>query len=189
MINNYVPLDAVPQLCSLPVIHIAPYLNSDDGHGRISTSAAIHAACRELGFFYLDLTGFATPEETDELARLAREFFALPSEEKNKIHLGLQDNARGAWRLNMWILWCCVSDSVYNVIRLARVGYQRLKENVTSGKADNHEGIDFYKPVPNPDKTKPLWGENQWPDIPGFREKYEKWIEKMKKLGLIVMEA
>jgi len=162
MADNYLPLDSAPQLCSLPVIHIAPYLTDGNGHGRLSTSAALHAACREFGFFYLDLTGFATPEETEELARLAREFFALPSEEKNKIHLGLQDNARG---------------------------YQKLKENVTNGKADNHEGIDFYKPVPNPDKTKTLWGENQWPSVPGFKEKYEKWIEKMKELGLIVMEA
>ena len=70
-----------------------------------------------------------------------------------------------------------------------RAGYQRLKENVTNGKADNHEGIDFYRPVENPDKTKPLWGENQWPSVPGFREKYEVWVQKMKKLGLIVMEA
>jgi isopenicillin N synthase-like dioxygenase len=44
--------------------------------------------------------------------------------------------------------------------------------------------------VDNPDKSKPLWGENQWPDqIPGFREKYEAWIDKMKQLGMIVMEA
>ena len=69
------------------------------------------------------------------------------------------------------------------------VGYARLKENVTNGKADNHEGIDFYRPVENPDKTKPLWGENQWPAVSGFKEKYEAWVEKMKKLGLIVMEA
>ena len=68
-------------------------------------------------------------------------------------------------------------------------GYARLKENVTNGKADNHEGIDFYCPVSNPDKTKPLWGENQWPSIPGFKEKYYIWIEKMKILGMIVMEA
>jgi isopenicillin N synthase-like dioxygenase len=60
---------------------------------------------------------------------------------------------------------------------------------VTNGKADNHEGIDFYKPVEKPDRSKPVWGENQWPDIPGFKHKYEQWIEKMKKLGLIVMEA
>ena len=73
--------------------------------------------------------------------------------------------------------------------RLVFIGYQRLKENVTNGKADNHEGLDFYRPVSDPDKTKPLWGENQWPSVPGFREKYEEWIEKMKELGLIVMEA
>jgi isopenicillin N synthase-like dioxygenase len=61
---------------------------------------------------------------------------------------------------------------------------------VTNGKADNHEGLDFYKPVANPDKTKPVWGRNQWPEsVSGFREKYEVWVEKMKALGLIVMEA
>lgn len=60
---------------------------------------------------------------------------------------------------------------------------------MTNGKADNHEGIDFYKPVSNPDKSKVLWGENQWPGVPGFRDKYEEWVEKMKKLGMVVMEA
>lgn len=53
-------------------------------------------------------------------------------------------------------------------------------------------GLDFYAPVEQPDKTKPLHGENQWPPdeaVPGFRDKYERWIEKMKKLGIIVMEA
>lgn len=64
-----------------------------------------------------------------------------------------------------------------------------MKENVTNGKADNHEGLDFYRPVEQPDRTKPVWGENQWPEIKTFREKYETWVEKMKNLGLIVMEA
>jgi isopenicillin N synthase-like dioxygenase len=65
-----------------------------------------------------------------------------------------------------------------------------LNENVTNGKADAHEGIDFYRPVPNPDKSKPLQGENQWPaDISSFQEKYENWIDKMQELGLIMMEA
>jgi isopenicillin N synthase-like dioxygenase len=69
------------------------------------------------------------------------------------------------------------------------IGYARLNENVTNGKADAHEGLDFYKPVDNPDKTKPVWGENQWPSVAGFRDKYEVWVEKMKALGLILMEA
>ena len=78
---------------------------------------------------------------------------------------------------------------VTSCVNTIAVGYQRLKENVTNGKADNHEAIDFFRPVENPDKTKTVWGENQWPTIPGFKEKYDIWIEKMKKLGLIVMEA
>jgi isopenicillin N synthase-like dioxygenase len=70
------------------------------------------------------------------------------------------------------------------------IGYQRLRQNVTSGLADNHEAIDFYRPVENPDKGKLLWGENQWPaSVPEFREKYEAWVNKMKTLGLIVMHA
>jgi isopenicillin N synthase-like dioxygenase len=61
---------------------------------------------------------------------------------------------------------------------------------MTMGKADNHEAIDFYRPVETPDKDKLLWGENQWPPtIPEFREKYEAWINKMKTLGLFVMHA
>lgn len=60
---------------------------------------------------------------------------------------------------------------------------------MTAGKADNHEGLDFYRPVETPDKTRPLWGSNQWPSVVDFRTKYEQWIQKMKDLGLIVMEA
>jgi isopenicillin N synthase-like dioxygenase len=147
---------------TLPIIDISPYLNDHDLHGRVSVSAALHSACLEYGFFYVDITKYADPSEPEELTRLARQFFALPQHEKDKIALKNQDHARG---------------------------YARLKENVTNGKADNHEGIDFYRPVENPDKTKPLWGENQWPSIPEFQEKYTKWVEKMKALGLIVMKA
>ncbi|KAJ6559202.1 hypothetical protein DFH09DRAFT_1162212 [Mycena vulgaris] len=149
---------------SLPIIDIGPYLSHDpvDTAARKATSEALHAACLEFGFFYLSISEFVDPAVPEELATLAREFFALPQEEKDKISLSKQDNARG---------------------------YARLKENVTNGKADNHEGLDFYRPVEKPDKTKPLWGENQFPDVPGFKEKYNAWVEKMKALGLIVMEA
>ncbi|KAJ3513036.1 hypothetical protein NLJ89_g3174 [Agrocybe chaxingu] len=165
------PLQILPLLSimpaaldQLPIIDTAPLLSSDpqDEDKRAATSAALHSACVEYGFFYLKIDTFVDPSEPAELALLGRQFFALPQEEKDKLALKNQDNARG---------------------------YQKLKQNVTNGKADNHEGLDFYKPVKNPDKTKPVWGENQWPTVPGFREKYEQWIEKMKKLGLIVMEA
>ncbi|KAI9443220.1 Clavaminate synthase-like protein [Lactarius indigo] len=147
---------------TLPIVNIAPWIEGHDHKGRLSTAAAIHAACLEFGFFYLDVSSYVDSKEPEELSRLARNFFSLPTEEKENISISKQDHARG---------------------------YQRLKENVTMGKADNHEGIDFYRPVENPDKTKLLWGENQWPAIPGFRERYEAWVDKMKALGLMVMHA
>lgn len=156
------PAANAPKLSALPKINLAPFFKKGDDKGRLSTAAALHAACLEYGFFYLDISSFIDPSEPEELTQLARTFFAQPEEVKDKIALRNEDHARG---------------------------YARLKENVTNGKADNHEGIDYYKPVSNPDKTKPLWGTNQWPDVPGFKEKYEKWTTKMQELGLVVMEA
>ena len=174
---------AVKAASTLPIIDIAPWIEGHDQKGRLSTAAAIHAACLEFGFFYLDVSALVSQSETEELSRLAREFFALPQEEKDKISLDNQDCARGAVPPPSHLL----SFRQTNVPPL--IGYQRLKENVTSGLADNHEAIDFYRPVENPEKGKLLWGENQWPSVPEFREKYEAWINKMKTLGLIVMHA
>ncbi|KIK03355.1 hypothetical protein K443DRAFT_676838 [Laccaria amethystina LaAM-08-1] len=149
---------------SLPIIDISSFLDNETQNAdkRASVAAALHSACIEYGFFYLNIKAFVDLSEPEELTRLAREFFALPQTEKDKLSLMNEDGARG---------------------------YARLKENVTNGKADNHEGLDLYKPVDNPDKTKPISGENQWPTIPTFKEKYESWVEKMKTLGLILMEA
>ena len=81
----------------LPVIDIAPWVNGHEhkDSGRLSTAAAIHDACLEYGFFYLDITSFVDPEEPEELSRLAHDFFGLPQEEKDEISLNKQDRARG----------------------------------------------------------------------------------------------
>ncbi|TFK27981.1 Clavaminate synthase-like protein [Coprinopsis marcescibilis] len=152
------------KISQLPIIDVGPFFSDDpnDASKRLAASQALHRACIEYGFFYLNIEAYVDPKEPEELATLARQFFSLPQEEKDKLSLKNQDYARG---------------------------YARLKENVTNGKADNHEGLDFYKPVDNPDKTKPVWGENQWPTIPGFKNKYEIWVEKMKNLGMVIMRA
>ncbi len=172
---------SVKAASTLPTINIAPWIEGHDPKGRLSTAAAIHAACLDYGFFYLDISSYIDPSEPEELARLAHEFFSLPQEEKDKISISKQDNARGAF-LNL-------PNAIPLPTTVHPIGYQRLRENVTMGKADDHEGIDFYRPVENLDKTKLLCGENQWPSIPRFREKYEAWISKMKALGLMVMHA
>ncbi|EJU03244.1 Clavaminate synthase-like protein, partial [Dacryopinax primogenitus] len=159
---------------SLPIIPLLPLLPLSEPIERLATAKRLHDACITYGFFYLDLTGFATNEETEELRSLVQQFFDLPLDEKEKIWLGNGDWARG---------------------------YQKLNENVTRGKPDAHEALDFYAPspfYPSPPATpgapeqagvRPLSGENQWPPDPRFRERFERWVGRMKELGLIVMEA
>lgn len=52
-----------------------------------------------------------------------------------------------------------------------------------------HEAINIWAPVDKPDKSKPLWGRNQWPEVPAFKVTYSAWFQKMSELGLMVMEA
>jgi isopenicillin N synthase-like dioxygenase len=87
---------AVKAASTLPIIDIAPWIEGHDHKGRLSTAAAIHAACLEYGFFYLDITSYLDPSEPQELSRLAHQFFDLPQEEKEIISLNNQDYARGA---------------------------------------------------------------------------------------------
>jgi isopenicillin N synthase-like dioxygenase len=87
---------AVKAASTLPIIDIAPWIEGHDHRGRLSTAAAIHAACLEFGFFYLDISSYLDPSEPEELSRLARRFFGLPREEKDRIAMSNQDHARGA---------------------------------------------------------------------------------------------
>jgi isopenicillin N synthase-like dioxygenase len=80
---------------SLPIIDISPYLTDGNVEARKRTASALHAACVEYGFFYLDLSKYIDATQPEELTSLARAFFALAQEEKDKITLANQDGARG----------------------------------------------------------------------------------------------
>ena len=85
-------------------------------------------------------------------------------------------------------------------IDVERTGYQKLHQNITQGKADHHEGLDFYAPSPYPPthtssdasgngngqgKLRPLEGPNLWPEKPErMRGVLEGWVEKMKGPGI-----
>lgn len=88
-------------MTTLPVISIAPYVKTEafSDQDRQKTSEALHRACRDFGFFYLDISCFATDEEMVTLQNLAREFFALPQERKDAISIRYQDNSRGECRV------------------------------------------------------------------------------------------
>jgi isopenicillin N synthase-like dioxygenase len=80
---------------TLPIIDIAPFLNTNNADARAAVSAALHSACLKFGFFYLDLSSYINESEPEKLVNLGREFFALPQEQKETISLRHQDYARG----------------------------------------------------------------------------------------------
>ena len=83
----------------LPIIDVAPLLNSDPKNTelRVATAKALHSACIEYGFFYLNIEAYVNSSEPEELSLLGRQFFSLPQAEKDQLSLKNQDYARGTY--------------------------------------------------------------------------------------------
>jgi len=121
--NNH-PMASVKQ--TLPVVDISPFRNPSSSPEALKSCAeAIAHACSTHGFFYL--THHSIPETlTDQVLSLARSFFTQrTATEKQAIKRrdagkGFGDGARG---------------------------YQVVGDNVTQGKRDWHEAIDWYRPI------------------------------------------
>lgn len=165
----------------LPIIDISSFLDPNAAaEARQETAQALNAACVNYGFFYLTGHGVSTTK-LDEIISLARQFFSLPLDEKNKIKrfdAGGPEGGDGAR------------------------GYQGLGENVTGGLQDMQEAIDFYADWPRSqseegDKgmngsgaVKTLQGENLWPQQPReLKNVYEEYIEQLKEVGRAVVHA
>lgn len=72
------------------------------------------------------------------------------------------------------------------------LGYSRLGNEITAGKADHREQIDLATELPAPKQCEPLYrqieGPNLWPDeeyAPDFRPVVSKYIEKMTILATV----
>jgi isopenicillin N synthase-like dioxygenase len=158
---------------SLPAIDISPFLHSTpfNSQAREACARDIFNACMSTGFFYL--TNHGIPKSlTEGVLALGRDFFLNSSmEEKNAVarkQLGVGD-----------------SDGTR--------GWQPVRDNVTGGKRDWQEAVDFYREDENAEKGPPyemLKGKNVWPRKPlELEETYKKYVERMLKLGEIVMIA
>lgn len=155
----------------LPIIDISPYVLTDESQeGRQHTAEALDKACTDVGFFYL--TGHGIPSSTtDRVIDLAREFFLnSPEEEKTSIQradagIDSGDSARG---------------------------YQKIGENVTKGRRDWHEAIDFYAESQSGDAPpfEVLHGRNLWPRNPSeLQGAFEAYLEQLKQVGAAVVRA
>jgi isopenicillin N synthase-like dioxygenase len=123
----------------------------------------LRAALHEIGF--LQLTGYgAAPGQVGALTAAAARFFALPLEERLRLDNRLSPHFRG---------------------------YTRLGHEITAGRPDAREQIDFapeQAPVPRELWDAPyrlLEGPNQWPDdtVPELRPLVEQWTGLLSAVG------
>jgi isopenicillin N synthase-like dioxygenase len=127
-------------MTGLPVINVSPLRDPAADHTAVA--AAIGAACRDSGFFYV--SGHGVPSVLlNELDALSREFFALPDQVKEQIAM-----TRGgrAWR-----------------------GWFPVGGELTSGRPDLKEGLYFGTELPA-GHPLPLHGPNLFPSaVPSLR--------------------
>lgn len=138
----------------IPVIDIAPLL---DGSDKLSVAREIRWALSNAGFMYVKNHG-VSKDFVDSVFDVTRRFFALPMDEKMKLHVSRSD--------------------------VALRGYiEPFGENTDPGKTrDLKECFDL-----GPERATlegPFFGPNQWPQgFPEFRELVYGYHEKMVKLS------
>ena len=143
----------------LPVIDVAPLVTGVGDAGAVA--AAIDAACREHGFFYV--SGHGVSDDLQQRLEVAtRAFFALPDGEKAAIAM---HRGGRAWR-----------------------GWFPLEGELTSGRPDRKEGLYLGAEL-GPEHPKvaagtPLHGANLFPDgVPELRTAVLEYLDAMTALG------
>lgn len=150
----------------LPILDL-PILDLSDAASperREHFRAELARATSEWGFFYL--TGHGIPTDLQqELITLAREFFALPLEQKREIETVNSPHYRG---------------------------YTQVGRELTQGKSDVREQIDISveeEPVAfDPDQPWSIMrGPNQWPaQVPGLRTVAESWLGHGERIARVL---
>jgi isopenicillin N synthase-like dioxygenase len=126
-------------------------------------------ATHTVGFF--QVTGYgASPGQPEQLLDVIRRFFDLPLEERMKLDNRLSPHFRG---------------------------YTRMGTEVTQGRADAREQIDYSperEPVADYPEDKPYWllqGPNLWPEdsFPELKAAAMDWAELMSGVGMELLRA
>jgi isopenicillin N synthase-like dioxygenase len=152
----------------IPVLRLGTARRADGTFGE-TFLAGLRTALHEIGFLQLTDYG-ATPRQIGELTAAAARFFALPLEHRLRLDNRLSPHFRG---------------------------YTRLGHEITAGRADAREQIDFapeQAPVPRELWDAPyrlLEGPNQWPDdtVPELRPLVEQWAGLLSTVGLELTRA
>ncbi|HTQ70023.1 MAG TPA: 2-oxoglutarate and iron-dependent oxygenase domain-containing protein [Acidocella sp.] len=151
----------------IPVIDFGA-MQGDDLAAKQNVASALYEAATKVGFFYIKNHG--VPEAIIKaMFDAGPAFFALPLEEKMKLHVKLSSNNSGYTPL--------------------------LEENVNpKAKGDLHEAFDIAAELPpdDPDLAsgKGLYGANLWPEgMPEFRQAMLDYHHEVLKLGRRMFKA
>lgn len=150
----------------LPVIDLSRLHGPEEDRTRFI--AELRAILHDHGFFYLIGHGVPKPLVT-EMVAATKAFFALPEAAKDEIAMTNSPHFRG---------------------------YNRVGMEVTGGKQDWREQVDFDREedavVPYP--GMPAWqrtiGPNQWPSaMPVLRDTVTRYQEEMTRVAIDVLKA
>ena len=152
----------------IPVLDLGT-ARQDDGSFSPNFIEQLRHATHHVGFF--QITGYgASPGQPERLLDLIRRFFALPLEERMKLDNRLSPHFRG---------------------------YTRMGTEVTQGRADAREQIDYSperEPVSDYPEDQPYWllqGPNLWPEesFPELKPAAMEWAELMSRVGMELLRA
>lgn len=124
-------------------------------------------AARTVGFFYLK--GHGLTQQHSATLDLAREFFALPTAQKEAVEMVRSPHFRG---------------------------YTRLQGELTQGRPDLREQFDIMGEAPavNMASSEPAWwkltGPNQWPTaLPQMRSALLDWQQQLSNVSVALLRA
>ncbi|WP_242403296.1 2-oxoglutarate and iron-dependent oxygenase domain-containing protein [Asaia platycodi] len=150
---------------SIPVIDIAG-LYAEDKAERQKVADSLKHAAGKIGFFYIAGHRVA-PELIENVRQAAKEFFAQPFEKKMDRYIGASASHKG---------FVPEGEEIYN-----------------KSRPDHKEAFDigFEVPADNPlvQAGTPLLGPNDWPEIPGFRERASAYYAAVFDLGRVLFRG
>lgn len=155
-------------LVSIPVLDLSTARSADGSFNPVFIDA-VRAAAHRIGFF--QLVGYGAAEKhVEDIFEVTRQLFALPLHERLKLDNRLSPHFRG---------------------------YTRLGHEVTHGRPDAREQLDFGPERPAVQRhpaDQPYWlvqGPNLWPDavLPRLREVAMAWAEAMSAVGAELLSA
>lgn len=153
---------------TIPVLDLRAARQADGSFSPEFIEQLRHAT-HDVGFF--QVTGYGgRPGQAEELLDVVRRFFSLPLEERMKLDNRLSPHFRG---------------------------YTRMGTEVTQGRADAREQIDYSperEPVKDYPADQPYWllqGPNLWPDesFPELKSAAMDWAGLMSGIGMELLKA